>query len=93
MGAELRYPTDLNDSQWDRVSHLIPEPKKGGRPAKYAHRDVTDALMYVQRNRCSWLSLPDGLPPWRVAYWYYAQWKRSGVLDRVLVKIGNRAQS
>jgi transposase len=83
-----RHSTDLTGGQWDRVTHLVPEPKKGGRPAKYTRRDVANALLYVQRNRCSWRSLPGDLPPWRVAYWYYSQWKTSGVLDRLLTELG-----
>jgi hypothetical protein len=88
MEIVQRYPSDLSDGQWDRISHLIPEPKPGGRPAKYSRRDVTNALLFVVRNRCSWRSLPRDLPPWRVVYWYYSQWKKSGVLDRVLAEIG-----
>jgi putative transposase len=86
-----RYPTDLTDRQWARVSALIPEPKKGGRPVKYERRDVVNAVMYAARGRRSWRSLPPDLPPWRVAFWYYSQWKKSGVLDRVLAELNEEA--
>jgi transposase len=87
MKTSQRYSSDLTDGQWDRLSHLVPQPKKGGRPAKYARRDVANALLFVNHNRCSWRSLPGDLTPWRIAYWYYTTWKKSGVFDRLLAEI------
>jgi transposase len=80
METLRRYPTDLTECQWDRVSSLIPAPKKGGRPAKYARREVVNAVLFVERNRCPWRALPGDLPPWRFVYLYFTQGNKSGVL-------------
>jgi transposase len=82
-----RHSTDFTDDQWGRVSHPMPPPQRRGRPVKYERRDVANAVMFVQRNRCSWRSLPGGLPPWRIVYWYFSQWRTNGVLDRLIAEV------
>jgi putative transposase len=32
---------------------------------------------------CQWRALPHDLPPWRIVYWYFMNWRRDGTLDRV----------
>jgi putative transposase len=83
MDARQAFPTDLTEPQWTRVSHLIPSPRNGGRPAKYARREIVNALLYVRRTGCHWRALPHSLPPWRIVYWYVMAWKRDGTLDRL----------
>ena len=34
------YPTGLSDAQWRRIAPWVPEPKPGGRPAKYSRREI-----------------------------------------------------
>ena len=64
-------------------SRIVPAPKKGGRPAKYARREIVNALLYVVRTGCHWRALPDTLPPWRIVYWYVMAWKKDGTFDRL----------
>lgn len=83
MDTRQVYPSDLTALQWDQVSRFIPAPKKGGRPAKYARREIVNALMYVARSGCQWRAMPHDLPPWRIVYWYFMAWKKDGTLDRL----------
>jgi transposase len=84
MSTRTPYPTDLTGPQWAQVSRFIPTPKKGGRPAKYERREIVNALLYVVRTGCQWRAMPHDLPPWRIVYWYFMQWKKDGTFDRLL---------
>lgn len=37
------------DAQWKRLVHLVPKPKPGGRPPKYARREIVNAVLYQAR--------------------------------------------
>ena len=77
------YPSDLTDGQWETVKALVPAPKSGGRPATYSRREVLNALLYLERTGCQWRALPHDLPPWKLVYWYYMEWRGIGILDRI----------
>jgi transposase len=83
MDAREAFPTDLTEPQWVRVSRVIPAPKKGGRPAKYARREIVNGMLYAVQTGCHWRALPETLPPWRIVYWYVMAWKKDGTLDRL----------
>lgn len=85
MGMTTRqpYPSDLTDAQWDSIKDLVPAPKPGGRPAKYPRREIINALFYLTRTGCQWRALPHDLPPWRIVYWYFMNWRDDGTLDRI----------
>src|SRR5688500_18419296 len=78
-----RDQTDLAIRQGGQVCRVTPAPKPGGRPAKYVRRVITNALLYITRTGCQWRMLPKGLPPWRIVYWYFMQWKKDGTFDRL----------
>ena len=84
MDTRQPYPSDLTGPQWAQVSRFIPAPKRGGRPAKYERREITNALLYVVRTGCQWRAMPHDLPPWRIVYWYFMQWKKDGTFNRLL---------
>lgn len=81
--SRKRYPTDLTDLQWDNVSHLVPAPKPGGRPAQYARREIVAAVFYVLRGGCSWRMLPHDFPPWDTVYGYFRRWQQDGTWRRL----------
>ena len=72
------YPSDLTDAQWQLLEPLIPAARKGGRPARYARREVVNAILYITRNGCSWRALPHDLPPWSLVHYYFWHWQRDG---------------
>ena len=84
MDTRSPYPSDLSHAEWSQVSRFIPAPKPGGRPAKYDRREITNALLYITRAGCPWRMLPKDLPPWRIVYWYFMQWKKDGTFDRLM---------
>lgn len=84
---ERRYPSDATDAEWQLIEPLLPVPAcetpSGGRPEKYARRDIVDAIRYLVRTGCQWRAIPHDLPPWRTVYGFFARWQRAGVLARI----------
>jgi putative transposase len=71
-------PTDLRDKEWDLIKHLVPEAKPGGRPEAYPKRELLNGIFSLLRSGCSWRMLPHDLPPWRIVYDYFWQWRKDG---------------
>ena len=44
-------PSDLSDTEWDRLAPLIASAKPGGRPGKTDMRLAMNAIFYLLRNR------------------------------------------
>src|SRR5258708_28034926 len=86
------YPTDLTDAQWKLIEPHVPRPKPGGRPAKYARREVVNAILYQTRNGCVWRALPHDLPPYRTVFHYFRAWQRDGTWDRVHDALRHKAR-
>jgi transposase len=78
MNPRQPYPTDLSDTEWALIKHLVPEAKSGGRPEAYPKREILNAIFYLLRSGCSWRMLPHDLPPWRILYHYFRQWRLDG---------------
>jgi putative transposase len=82
--ARKRYPSDLNDLQWDNIEHLFPQGDgTTGRPRTYAVREIVNAVLYLARSGCSWRMLPHDFPPWKTVAYYFYTWRDSGVWERV----------
>lgn len=83
MGTRKRYPSDLNDKQWERIKALIPPPKPGGRPREVEMREVLNGIFYLVRSGCSWRMLPKDFPPWGTVHYYYWRFRREGIWQQI----------
>ena len=72
------YPSDLTDAQWAVLDPLLPKAKPLGRPRKNDLRRVVDAILYRNRNGCTWRALPHDFPPWRSVYNDFIRWRDDG---------------
>jgi len=70
-----KYKTDINDNQWEKVSNLLENNSKIGRPRKYDLREIINAIFYLVHTGCQWRELPHDFPPWRSVYYYFRKWK------------------
>ena len=86
------YPSDLSDAEWEILAPYIPAPLPGGRPAQYERREIVNAMLYVLRTGCGWEYLPDGFPPWKTVYYYFRQWRRSGVWEAANAGLTRRSR-
>lgn len=85
--ARKPYPSDLTNTQWKLIARLIPPVKAGGRPRKYDMREVINALLYVNREGCSWRALPHDLPHWKTAYNFFRAFEADGTWDKLVTAL------
>jgi putative transposase len=81
------YPSDLTNTQWKLIAPLIPAVKPGGRPRKYDMREVISALLYLNREGCSWRALPHDLPHWRTCYNFFRSFEADGTWDKLVAAL------
>jgi len=78
-----RYPSDLNDRQWQLIEPLIPPAKPGGRPRTADMREVINAILYLMRSGCAWRMLPADFPAWSTVHGYYRRFRLAGVWQQI----------
>jgi putative transposase len=78
-----RYPSDLTQTQWDRLKRLLPPAKPGGRPREVNLREVLNGIFYIARGGCSWRMMPTDLPPWSTCYDYFRKWRNDGIWQEI----------
>jgi putative transposase len=72
------YPSDLSDARWAILEPLLPQARPLGRPRATVLREVVNAILYRNRNGCTWRALPHDFPPWRTVYNYFQRWRDDG---------------
>lgn len=90
--ARQPYPSDLTDSQWEKLKEFIPAPKEGPQEAKHERREIVNAMLYQKRTGCQWRFLPHDYPPWSVVKNYYYQWQGDGTFERALDALRGRVR-
>jgi putative transposase len=80
------YPSDLSDSQWERVMDHFAEAETG-RPRAVDIRSVVDAIFYVNRTGVQWRYLPHDFPCWDVVYAYFRNWGQDGTWDQMQCRL------
>ncbi len=71
----------LTDLQYAAIEPHLPHE---GRPPKYPHRQVLDAILYLLSSGCSWRQLPKEYGHWHTIYTRFKRWSEAGIMDRVL---------
>lgn len=77
------YPSDLTDSQWERLQPLLCDESCTIRSRPTDVRAVLDAINYRWHSGCTWRMLPHDFPPWKTVYGYFRRWRRQGVLPQI----------
>jgi putative transposase len=86
------YPSDLTDAQWAILQPLIPPEKANCRPRKHPMREVVNAILYVNREGCTWRALPRDFPPWKTVYNWFAAWRDDGTWAILLETLRGKAR-
>nr|WP_081935732.1 transposase [Burkholderia sp. 9120] len=78
----------LSDEAWQRVSHLLcrDSGQRFGRPARDP-RDVLNAILWVITQNERWHRLPANFPPSQTCYIKWLQWRRAGLMSRILQEL------
>jgi putative transposase len=78
-----RYPSDLNDAEWQLIEGMIPPEVGGGRHRDTDMRAVVEGILYLVRSGCAWRMLPKDFPPWQTVHHYYRRWRKDGTILRI----------
>ena len=85
---EAGFPSNLSDTEWERLAPLIPAAKSGGRPRKTEMRSAMNAILYLLRTGCPWRYLPrDGFPPRSTVYNIFRKFQREGVWETIWAEL------
>src|SRR5215831_20346060 len=80
---------DLTEVQWQVLKPLLApkrRPDGRGRPWRDA-RAVFNGILWVLRTGAPWKDLPDRYPPYQTCHRRFQQWRRSGLLERILQRL------
>jgi putative transposase len=88
------YSTDLTDAQWQILEPLLAkaDPTKGGRPRRFPHRQILNAIFYIEKTGCQWRMLPKEFPPWNLVWQYFRRWRDDGTLERMRLTLNRRVR-
>src|SRR5579872_6618977 len=81
-----KYPSDMSNAQWRLIEPHLPPPGRGDphvRSCRHQRREIFNAILYLNRTGCQWRMLPHDLPPYRIVFHYFSQWKRDGTFQRL----------
>src|SRR5215217_5094501 len=81
------YPTDLSDTEWDRLKTRLPDAMLPGRLRAHSLRDIFDAIFYVLRSGCPWRMLPGDFPPWSTVNYHFRRFRLSGLWHRAFAML------
>ena len=72
------YPSNLTRAQYEFLSDMIPEAKRGGRQREVDMWEVLNAIFYVLVEGVRWRALPGDFPVWQTVYTYFRNWRKDG---------------
>ena len=83
METSKNYPSDMSDTEWNIITHMLPPAKHGGRKRTTDMRAVVNAIFYIERSGCQWRMLPKNFPPRSTVGEYFYQWRDDGTIKKM----------
>ena len=77
------YTSDLTDAQWALIEPLIPPQRSGGDKRTANMREVVNAILYLNKNGCTWRDLPGEFPPHPTVFDYFSKWRKDGTWQAI----------
>lgn len=74
-----KYSTDLTEKQWEIIKNFSNDTRK----RKHNMKEIFNAIFYLLKTGCQWRMLPSHFAPWNTVYYYYRQWKNSGLIEEI----------
>lgn len=78
-----RAHQELSDEAWARLKRLLPSRKPPDGQPGIDHRQVLNAILWVQRNGGSWRQLPEQFGGWARVYSRFRDWQRTGLWQKI----------
>jgi hypothetical protein len=79
-------PTDVSDSQWQRVATLLHATPHTGRPLADPRR-VLNGILYVLLHQCAWSKLPKRYGSHITCWRRLLHWQESGVWRHIVQRL------
>lgn len=76
-----KYPSDVNDQEWNILKKYLPEPSFEGN-RQYELREIVNGIYYLLRTGCAWEYLPHDLPHHKSVRGYFEKWTTAGVWEQ-----------
>jgi len=74
------YPTDLTDEQWAAIEPCYKRIVGNyGNMSKWPKRELTNAVLYLDKTGCQWKMLPNDFPPYSTVHSFYRRARLSGL--------------
>ena len=89
---DLRYASDMRDSEWRLLAPLMPPPSRVGRPREVDLRAVVNAILYIAATGCQWRALPKDCPPRSTVQYYFYGWRNGRIWQRINSVLVRRAR-
>ena len=87
MNTSIAYPSDITNSQWELIQHLLPKSKSGagksGRPSSDI-RQVLNGILYLNKTGCQWRMIPKNFGNWNTIYYYFKRWREDGIWNEIM---------
>jgi putative transposase len=81
--ATKRYPSDLNNREFDLVAPHVAQKAPSGKKRIVDIREVLNAIFYRTRTGCQWRMLPSDFPIWYHVWYYERTWRDDGTWEHI----------
>ena len=90
MTSQKRH--EITEREWERLRKYFPERESGelGRP-RNDDRQRLNGLLWIVRTGAPWRDLPERYGAWSSVYSRFAEWQKSGLLQKILEELGLEA--
>ena len=88
--GRMSYPSDLSDTQWEKIAPFFARPDPRGAREKYPKRRMVEAILYRPREGCRWRALPHDFPPYDTVHDHFQRWQARGVWQEAVAVLNPR---
>ncbi len=88
MSEKTQYPSDISREQFNEILPILESVNRSTKPRIVDLYEVFCGVLYLLREGCRWRAIPKEYPNWKLIYYYFTLWKKTGTLDKILKKIG-----
>ncbi len=78
-----KYPSNLNNKQWNLIKAFLPKSKPGGYERKHSKREMLNAIFYLNKTGCQWRYLPGDFAPWKSVYSYFRRLCAKNIFEQI----------
>ena len=78
------YASDLTEAEYRLISPLLPPRSSVGRPCKWNHHQILNAIFYMLSGGVQWRLLPrKDFPPASTVRYYFYRWRDAKILEKI----------